>query len=109
MTLYLIGIGIAGIKGISVEGLEIARKCDKVYLETYTSPLEITLGEVEEFLGRKVEKLSRKELENTDKIVNESKELNVALLTPGDPLIATTHLSIVLEAIERGIGRSRYL
>ena len=103
MTLYLIGMGIAGIKGISVEGLEIAKKCDKVYLETYTSPLEITLSEVEEFLGRKVEKLSREELERADKIISESKGSNVAILTPGDPLIATTHFSIVIEATRRGI------
>jgi len=103
MTLYLIGMGISGIRGISIEGLETAKACDKVYLETYTSPLEVDLNEVEKLLGKKVRKLSREELENADKIINESKELNIAILTPGDPLIATTHFSIVLDAVKRGI------
>jgi len=32
MTLYLIGIGLEDEKSISVKGLEIVKKCDKIYL-----------------------------------------------------------------------------
>ena len=40
MTLYLIGIGLSTEKDITVKGLEIVKKCDKVYLESYTSLLQ---------------------------------------------------------------------
>ena len=33
--LYLIGLGL-NEKGISLEGLEVIKKCRKVYLEEYT-------------------------------------------------------------------------
>jgi len=38
--LYLIGLGLSGVKDITVKGLEIVKSCHKVYLENYTSILE---------------------------------------------------------------------
>lgn len=38
---YLIGLGLGDSKDITVRGLEIVKKCDKVYLEAYTSILTI--------------------------------------------------------------------
>ena len=37
--LYLIGLGLADETDITVRGLEIVRKCSRVYLEAYTSIL----------------------------------------------------------------------
>jgi hypothetical protein len=37
--LYLIGLGLADEKDITVKGLEIVRKVERVYLEAYTSIL----------------------------------------------------------------------
>ena len=37
--LYIIGLGLANEKDISVNGLEIVRKADRVYLEAYTAIL----------------------------------------------------------------------
>ena len=37
--LYIIGLGLADEKDISVKGLEIVRKADRVYLEAYTAIL----------------------------------------------------------------------
>lgn len=37
--LYIIGLGLSDEKDISVKGLEIVRKADRVYLETYTAVL----------------------------------------------------------------------
>lgn len=39
--LYLIGLGLGDCKDISVKGLEIVKKCDRVYLEAYTSTLTV--------------------------------------------------------------------
>jgi diphthamide biosynthesis methyltransferase len=36
---YLIGLGLGDVKDITVKGLEIIKKCDRVYLEAYTSIL----------------------------------------------------------------------
>lgn len=35
--LYLIGLGLGGIKDISLKGLECVKKSDRVFLESYTS------------------------------------------------------------------------
>lgn len=37
--LYIIGLGLADERDISVKGLEIVRKVDRVYLEAYTAIL----------------------------------------------------------------------
>jgi diphthine synthase len=37
--LYIIGLGLADEKDISVKGLEIVRKADRIYLEAYTAIL----------------------------------------------------------------------
>jgi diphthine synthase len=36
---YIIGIGLGDVKDITVRGLEIVRKAERVYLESYTSIL----------------------------------------------------------------------
>ena len=37
--LYIIGLGLADERDISVKGLEVVRKVDRVYLEAYTAIL----------------------------------------------------------------------
>jgi len=37
--LYIIGLGLADEKDISVKGLDIVRKAERVYLEAYTAVL----------------------------------------------------------------------
>jgi diphthamide biosynthesis methyltransferase len=37
--LYLVGLGLADEKDITVKGLEIVRKAERVYLEAYTAVL----------------------------------------------------------------------
>lgn len=39
--LYLVGLGLSNEKDITVAGLEIVKKCARVYLEAYTSILMI--------------------------------------------------------------------
>ncbi len=102
--LKLIGLGLYDEMDISLRGLEELKKCDKVYCELYTSPWFGDLGKLEKIIGKKIVLVDRKFLEDESwKIVEEAKEKNVALLTPGDPLVATTHISIILEAEKKGI------
>ncbi len=39
--LYIIGLGLGDEKDITVRGLEIVKKCERVYLEAYTAVLGI--------------------------------------------------------------------
>jgi len=94
--LYLIGIGLNDEKDITVKGLEIVRRCDLVYLENYTSKLQVEVGKMEEFYGKKVIFADRELIESGfEKIMEEAKEKDVALLIIGDVFGATTHVELI--------------
>ena len=86
--------------------LKDLKKCDRVYYESYTSPvinkdviqaLESSLGE------RKFDQVKREFVEDGRKILEAAENSNVALLCSGDPMIATTHQELRTRAIKRGI------
>lgn len=102
--LYLIGIGLCDEKDITVKGLEAVKKAKKVYLEDYTSFLQCTKQDLETFYGRDVISADRQTIENgSQKILDESKEDDIAVLIIGDPLSATTHSGLLLEAYQQKI------
>ena len=101
--LYVIGLGLGDEKDITVNGLEIAKNCE-CYLEMYTSKWSGSLKKLEEMIGDEIHILKRRDLE--DKLpdfLQECKTKNVALFVLGDPLAATTHVDIVLQAKRHGI------
>lgn len=103
-SLSLIGIGIGDEKGISLEGLEELRGCEKIFAESYTNLLpEGTLQRLEKLAGKKIELLSREQVEGEHEILEAASSSHVALVVSGDPMIATTHVSLVLAARKRGI------
>ncbi|MCK4327307.1 MAG: diphthine synthase [Candidatus Diapherotrites archaeon] len=102
--LYLIGLGLWDEKDITVKGLEIAKKCDEVYLEEYTSVLKGSSKEkLEELVGKELPLLAREDLEQDTAWMDEAKEKDVALLVGGDPLVCTTHADLLMRAWEKGI------
>ena len=103
--LYLIGIGLGDEKDITVRGLEAVKKCSKLYLESYTSKLvNSSVEDLEKFYGKKIIRAFRTDVENNiDKILEEAKSDDVALLVIGDPLGATTHTGILLDAKDKKI------
>jgi diphthine synthase len=98
--LYVIGLGLHG--DLTLEGCTIAQMCT-VYIEAYTSVLTISLQKLEHILKRKITILTRKDVEETQYFLEEAKTSNVALLVVGDPLVATTHIEILLEAHKQNI------
>lgn len=42
--LYVIGLGLGDEKDITLKGLEAVKKCEKVYIEAYTSLLSFGLS-----------------------------------------------------------------
>ncbi len=95
--LYLIGLGLDK-KDLSVSALEAVKKCNKVYLESYTNVFPYTIKALEKVIGKKVVKLDRKAVEEKPKFLGEAKKEKVAVLVSGDPLSATTHIDILLRA-----------
>jgi len=101
--LSFIGLGLWDEKDITLKGLEEARKCDKIYAEFYTSRMGVEIKKIEKLIGKKIEVLSREEVENGEKILKEAKSKNVCFLTCGDTMSATTHVELRLRAIEMGV------
>lgn len=99
--LYLVGLGLEK-KGISLEGKEVVGSVDKVYLESYTVDFPYSNEELEEVLERDLESLDRNEVES-DKLVEEAENKDIVLLVYGSPLMATTHISLVIECRKKGV------
>jgi len=95
MSFYLIGLGL-NLKGISLEAIETCKKADKIYIENYTAELPYNAEELEKIMGKRIISLTRMLVEN-EKFIEEAKEKNIVLLVYGSPLIATTHISLILK------------
>ncbi len=95
--LYIIGLGLDK-EDISQRALSVIKKCKEVYLECYTSPFPYTVDELSKVIGKKVITVDRDFIEESNHLVKAAKRKGVALLVYGDPLIATTHLSLLAEA-----------
>jgi len=94
--LYLIGLGL-NEKGISKSGLELAKRCKKIYLEIYTVDFPYAYSEITELIGKKISLADRSFIESL-KIIDEAKKTDIALLIYGNPLMATTHIALIQEA-----------
>ncbi|KAL1405556.1 diphthine synthase [Vanrija albida] len=102
--LYVIGLGLSDEKDITVKGLEAVRKCERVYLEAYTSILMVEKERLEEFYGRPVITATRETVElEADAILADAQTKDIAFLVVGDPLGATTHTDLLLRADARGV------
>ena len=102
--LVLVGIGISDEQGISLAGLEALAACGKIYAENYTNlQPEGTLQRLEALCGKKIALLSREAVEGEREILESASMRPTALVTAGDPMIATTHVSLLLAAKKRGI------
>ena len=104
--LSLIGMGLHDENGLTLRGLNAAKSSDAVFAELYTSIMPgLSLDRLQRLVGNKVKIISRKELEENSEltILAEAKVKRVALLTPGDPMSATTHVGLLLSAKKLGI------
>ncbi|MBU7046930.1 MAG: diphthine synthase [Theionarchaea archaeon] len=98
--LYLVGLGLQS--DLTREGFTTAKKC-KVYLEMYTSFLTVPVQDLEKILEKHVTVLTREDIEETQEFLKEAQTSDIALLVVGDPLVATTHSEIIIEARKRNI------
>lgn len=102
--LVFIGLGLFDERDVTLRGLEVAESCDRLFAEFFTSNLRGTSPEaLTKLYGRRVEVLSRAEVEESDTLVEAAREARVGLLVPGDPMAATTHVALRLRAHQAGI------
>ncbi|MCK5559595.1 MAG: diphthine synthase [Thermoplasmata archaeon] len=103
--LYFIGLGLFDERDISLKGLDAIKSCDSVFAEFYTASLAgTTLEKLEQKSGKNIKILTREEVEQSDKILKAAKKHNVAFICQGDPLTATTHIELLLQAQEAGVA-----
>jgi diphthine synthase len=103
--LYLVGAGIYDTFEMC-NSISILKSCDRIYLESFTSPisgnfidiLKTTLGP-----EKKIEFVKRWFVEDGRQILDESKTLDVGLISYGDPTIATTFTELRIRAIKSNI------
>ncbi len=103
MVLNLIGIGLGDERDITLKGLDLVKKSDFVYLESYTSKINCNISKLENLYGKKIILANRDMVENKEEIVDNAKSKEVSLLIIGDVFGATTHIDIMQRAIDKGI------
>ncbi len=101
--LILIGMGPGGISGMTLSAIEAAKNADYRRYEAYTALWsESHISELENEIGA-IDKVMRPEVEDPVELLELAKTECVALLIVGDPLQATTHVDLQLQAIEAGV------
>lgn len=97
--LYLIGLGLYDEKDISLKGVKALKNADVIYAEFYTARLfGGSIKTLEYKLGVQINVLKREEVEEDNIPVKEAETKDVAFICAGDPLIATTHTDIMIQA-----------
>ena len=62
--LYLIGLGLWDEGDISLRAVDALKKCEEVYLETYTNKWLGNIARLEEIIGKEVKVLKRIQVES---------------------------------------------
>jgi diphthine synthase len=102
--IVFIGLGLYDERDISLKGLEEAKGCDVLFAEFYTAKLSGTsVPELERMVGKSIDVLDREQFEKGDVIIQAAMDGKVGVLVAGDPMSATTHVSLRLRAKEERI------
>ena len=104
--LVFVGLGLNDEQGITLKGLEETKSADTVFMETYTSRMpDFSLQRFEKLCEKKVQLIARNDLEeeNGKVILEAAKKGKTVFLVPGDPFIATTHVTLRIDAEKQGI------
>ena len=94
----------AGISfDLTLNGVEELKKCEEIYAEIYTSPIQKEdVKKLEIIIGKKIEIIEREKVEGNF-LVERAEEKRVGLIVVGDALIATTHITHLIECKKRKI------
>lgn len=100
--LYLIGLGLWDENDISLRAIDALKRCDEVYVEFYTNKWLGDMKRLEEIACKKITILKREKVED-EMLTDQAKTKTIALLVPGDPLVATTHAQLMIDAKQKNV------
>ena len=92
--------------GLSARAVEVMRASAVVFIEQYTSAMPgMNLSRLAFLIGKPPVPVSRRELEEEGgkRVLEEASKAPVTLAVPGDPFVATTHVTLRGEAARVGI------
>lgn len=103
--LWLVGAGISGSsRGLSLEAVQVLKNCDIVFVERFTSALaDSDIEGINAATGKSARPVQRWFVEDGREILDSAREKQVALVTYGDPLLATTHTELRARAAKASI------
>lgn len=105
--LWFVGLGINGYQGLSVHALDILKSCKKICVERFTSEIsDRDLTNLRALIADdtiEIIVVKRWVVEDGRLILEEARKKRVALLSYGDPLIATTHSELYVRAKKSSI------
>ena len=105
MSLIFVSIGLHDAKDITLRGLSHVQSADIVYLEQYTSILQIPIAALEAEYGVTIKVATRQMVEGDDnEILTHAKSKKVVFLVVGDVFSATTHSDLYLRANQQQIS-----
>ena len=102
--LYFIGLGLFSEDDISLKGFNALKNVDVVYAEFYTAKL--MGGNIDNLISQidaPFIRLKREDVEDSNVILDDALVKDVAFITAGDTLMATTHTDLYVEARRKGI------
>src|SRR5579872_966151 len=97
--LIFVGLGID--QTLSQETISLLKSCKEVFYESYTSPNLTSLSLSSQLSLKHV---SREFVEDGRNILDLAAKEDVALLSSGDPMVATTHQDLRVRAIAKGVA-----
>ena len=102
--LYFIGLGLFSEDDISYKGFKALQSVDCVYAEFYTA--QLMGGNIDNLISKinvPFVTLKREDVEDRNVVLKEAAQKDVAFVVAGDPLMATTHTELYVEAVSKGI------
>jgi len=101
MSLSIVGLGVAN--DITQEGLRELSESDEAFCEYHTMPVDAGyVRALEKRSGKKITLIGRDKVEG-DFLLKKAGGKRICLLCGGDPLVATTHISLLIDAKKAGI------
>jgi diphthine synthase len=101
--LWFVGLGVGGSDALSDRARKIISESDIVYFEQFTSPIkEDETRSLQQIATGQFRLAPRWLVEDGNEILEAAKKNTVALLSYGDPYIATTHIELRVRAISDG-------
>ena len=102
--LFLIGLGLSK-DDLTLAALEACKNCHRLYLDRHTSRVDrATTDYISDTAGKDISDLARQDMEEGAKVlVSSASGKDIAILCGGDPLMATTHKILLIEAARQGV------